>query len=119
MRIENTADTDDKLIEAKGDIAEIIELHENMIDPDDGTMMMRKIKNVEVAAGADAVLEPKGMHIMFIKLNQALEIGYKIPLTLVFEKAGEVHIVVNVIAPGTAPEGTSELQIDHNHAHGE
>lgn len=117
MRIKNTSDIDDKLIEAKGDIAEHIELHENIIDPDDGKMMMRKIKAIEIAAGGEAVLEPKGYHVMFIKLDQALEIGYKIPLTLVFEKAGDVHVIIDVIAPGTSPnaETEAELEIDHSH----
>lgn len=104
MNIKNTGDTDDKLIEVTGNVAEIIELHENIIDPDDGTMMMRKIKDISIDAGSTATLDPKGKHIMLIKLNQDLQVGYQIPLTLVFEKAGEVHIIMDVIAPGTTPE---------------
>lgn len=104
MIIKNTGDQDDTLIEAKSNIAEITELHENTIDPDDGVMMMRKIKNIIVPAGENAVLEPKGKHVMLIKLNEALTLGNSVSLILTFEKSGDIPVQVDIIPLGTTPK---------------
>jgi copper(I)-binding protein len=44
------------------------------------------------------VLEPGGLHIMLIGLKQKLAPGDSIPLTLVFEHAGEVTVEIPVRA---------------------
>jgi len=62
MVIQNNTNADDRLIEAASSISEITEIHQNLIDPDDGTMMMRKIKGLDIPANAAATLEPKGYH---------------------------------------------------------
>jgi len=119
MTIKNSGEENDALIEAKSDIAEHTELHENYVDPDDGMMMMRKIKKVEVPAGGQAVLEPKGDHIMLIKLKEPLTLDQNLPLTLVFEKAGEIEARAKIVAPGSsAPEGMSDKpQVQPHHQH--
>lgn len=91
---------DDRLIAAQSDIAEITEIHENLIDPDDGMMMMRKIRGLDIPAKADVVLKPTGYHVMFIKLKEPLTMGLKVPFTLTFEKAGNVEVRATIIAPG-------------------
>lgn len=103
MVIKNKDDAD-KLISASTPFAEITEIHENLIDPDDGTMMMRKIKGLDISAKDEAILKPTGYHIMFIKLREPLTIGIDVPITLTFEKMGDLEINVPVIAPGTKPQ---------------
>ena len=66
-------------------------------------MMMRKIKKIDVMQGQEAILEPKGLHIMFIKLTEPLTLGSQFPLTLVFDQAGEKTINVDIIQAGTLP----------------
>lgn len=117
MVLRNTGNIDDTLIDVKSDIATITEIHENLIDPDDGTMMMRKIKNIVVPAGGEVILEPKGKHIMLIKLEEPLTLDSTFPLTLIFEKSGKIEIDVRVIQPGTKPE--TENPEEHNHDHAE
>ena len=119
MKIKNTGNTDDSLIKVKSTVAKHTEIHENEIDPDDGKMMMRKIKNVPLSTNGEAVLEPTGKHIMLIKLKEPLTLDSTFPLTLVFKNAGEKIITVTVIQPGTKPdmeeEGEEEGHSHHDH----
>lgn len=112
MVLKNTGDLDDKLIGAQSKVAEITEIHQNLIDPDDGTMMMRKIKNIPVPIGEQVLLEPKGYHVMFIKMKQALAIGKDVEVTLIFEKAGEKKISIPVVAPGIKPKAKKVMPWD-------
>lgn len=104
MLIKNTGDLDDKLIGAQSKVAEINEIHQNIIDPDDGKMMMRKIKDIPLPMKGEVSLKPKGYHIMFIKMKKALTIGNSIELTLLFEKAGEIKVSIPIVAPGIKPK---------------
>ncbi|MEM9469293.1 MAG: copper chaperone PCu(A)C [Pseudomonadota bacterium] len=104
MIIQNNGDTDDRLIAAKSDVAKITEIHENLIDPDDGTMMMRKIKGLDAPAGKNVVLEPKGYHIMFIKMTESLTMDGTVDMVLTFEKAGEIPVTAKIMAPGIKPK---------------
>ena len=70
-----------------------------------GVAKMRPVDAIEVAPGQPTVLEPGGPHVMLRGLTQKLEAGTTMPLTLVFEHAGEVTLEVPVegIAAGTGP----------------
>ena len=62
---------------------------------EDGVMQMRPLEEgLPIAAGAAATLKPGGMHIMVMGLDAALEEGSELPLTLEFDKAGSIDIVV-------------------------
>lgn len=112
MIIKNDGDIDDILVSVKSDVAKHTEIHENLIDPDDGTMMMRKIKNIAIPSKAKAVLEPKDKHIMLIKLKEPLTLNGSFPLTLVFKESGEKEIQVDIIQAGTTPEMSKEGKTD-------
>ena len=107
MIIENAAEANDILLSADAAIAGITELHENLIDPDDSTMMMRKVKNIAVPAQKKIALEPTGKHVMFLKIKEPLTLGSSLPLELEFQNAGSMNINVNIIQPGTKPENHS------------
>jgi hypothetical protein len=102
MAIKNSGEAD-RLIGAKSKVSEITEIHENLIDPDDGTMMMRKIRGIDIPPNNEIALKPTGYHIMFIRMKEPLTMGQTTPLTLTFEKAGDVEVEVAIIAPGTKP----------------
>lgn len=101
MTLKNAGGEDDTLVGADTDVAQINEIHENYIDPDDGTMMMRKIKSAIVPANDHVMFEPTGKHIMLINLEERLVQGHTFTLTLTFEKAGTVVVPVQIVAPGT------------------
>jgi len=103
MVLNNISDFDDALISVESDIAEITEIHQNIIDPDDGTMMMRKIKQIDVPAGKTATLKPKGYHVMFIKLKEPLTLGATTDIILNFEKSGAKNVTVEIKPPGMTP----------------
>lgn len=103
MIIKNAGTEDDRLTGVKARFAGISEIHENVIDPDDNTMMMRKIKDIVIPAGGEAVLEPAGKHLMFLKLKDTLTLGHKTPITLIFEKAGEQQVEIHILQPGSSP----------------
>ena len=104
MDISNHSVQDDRLIKVESDIANITEIHENYIDPDDGMMMMRKISGIDIKTGNTITLEPTGYHVMLIDLKQPLEKGESFPLTLHFEKAESQTISVDILTPGTKPQ---------------
>jgi copper(I)-binding protein len=49
-----------------------------------------------VPAGETVVLEPGGLHVMCVGVSQPLSAGQQIPMTVVFEKAGEVAVEAEV-----------------------
>ncbi|MEY8827364.1 copper chaperone PCu(A)C [Sedimentitalea sp. XS_ASV28] len=96
MVLNNGSDQDDRLIAAASDIAERVELHTHVEDTN-GVMKMREVEDgFPVAAGDSHELRRGGDHVMFLGLKEPLENGDIIPLTLTFERAGEVVIEVPV-----------------------
>lgn len=94
LTIDNNGDTGDKLVSARADVSERVELHTHIMDGD--VMMMREVEFYDIPAHSVVKLEPAGHHIMLINLHKALEPGFSFPLTLHFEKAGDLTVNVDV-----------------------
>jgi copper(I)-binding protein len=59
----------------------------------DAMMGMRQLEDgLELPAGVQVSLEPGGFHIMLLELKTPIAEGDTIPVTLTFEKAGEVEV---------------------------
>lgn len=84
----------DRLLSAASPVAEKVELHTHLME--DGVMKMRPVVAIEVAPGSPTALQPGGLHVMLLGLKAPLVKGEKFPLTLTFEKAGELKVDVNV-----------------------
>lgn len=98
MKLTNRGDAPDKLTAAKTDVAGHTMLHESRMEG--GVMKMVHLPNgIEVPAHGSAELKPLGMHVMIMGLKQPLKAGDTFPMTLVFEKQGEVPITVKVGQP--------------------
>ena len=96
MKIMNHSKKDDHLISVYSDIAKKTELHTHL-KSDNGVMKMMHIdKGIEIGAMKEHALVRGGEHIMFMGLKEPFENGKIIPVTLLFEKAGEVNIEVVV-----------------------
>ncbi|SEO03801.1 hypothetical protein SAMN04490248_101119 [Salinihabitans flavidus] len=96
MKIENGGDEDDRLIEARADMSERVELHTH-IDDGDGVMKMRHVPDgFAIPAGQSHMLMRGGDHVMFLGLTRRLKDGDVVPVTLIFEKAGEITVDVPV-----------------------
>lgn len=90
MTICNGGDADDALIAVKSDLADAIEIHQSM--ESDGVMSMSPLASVPVAHGAPTTFAPGGLHVMLIGLHAPIIEGASEPMTLVFEKAGEIPV---------------------------
>jgi copper(I)-binding protein len=82
----------DRLVAAETPMAQRVELHE-MSMTDGGTVWFR----------------PGGLHLMLVDPAGAFAQGTRVPLTLRFERAGEVEVELEVAGPGAhgpaAPHG--------------
>ena len=92
----------DRLVAARSEVAAGVELHSMHMEGD--VMRMREIAAVELPAGRTVALKPGGMHLMLVGLKAPLETGDSFPLTLKFERAGEVVVTVPV-EPGPPAAG--------------
>jgi copper(I)-binding protein len=90
MSLENRSDQDQALVAAESDVSEIVELHTHI--EEGGMMRMRQIEKIDVPAGETVILQPGGLHVMLIGLQQALEPGQTIDLTLVFEDGSRMPV---------------------------
>jgi copper(I)-binding protein len=74
---------------------------------DGDVMRMRQVDAIDVPAGRTVELKPGGLHLMFMDLKAPLTNGTRFPLTLRFEKAGEVQVQVQVqpLPPAGAAAG--------------
>ncbi len=103
MRLRNTGGQPDRLISASTPAARTVELHTMIRDGD--VMRMRPVQNIEVAPGETVELRPGGFHIMMIGLTAPMNQGGRVPLTLRFERAGEVTVELAVEAAGARGGG--------------
>ncbi|NPA58050.1 MAG: copper chaperone PCu(A)C [Aquificae bacterium] len=90
MTIINDGDEDDELIEVKGDISKMIQIHRTVNE--NGVMKMVHVEKIEIPAHSKVELKPGGYHVMLMGLKRPLKEGEKIKFTLVFKKSGEIQI---------------------------
>lgn len=98
LTLRNPGTAADRLVSARAGIARTVELHTHIND--NGVMRMRPVPSIEVPAGGEVQLRPGGLHIMLIGLQSPLRQGERVPLTLVFERAGEVQVELAVESAG-------------------
>ncbi|MCF1710027.1 copper chaperone PCu(A)C [Tabrizicola sp. J26] len=91
LAISNEGPEPDRLIGARADFAKETSIHESKTDAA-GVTSMSEVKGIDIPPGDTAVLERGGYHIMFMGLSQPLKEGDMVPVTLIFEKAGEVPV---------------------------
>lgn len=131
MEIRSKTGQPDRLIGASSPDAEKVEIHNHIKDGD--VMRMRQVDGVDVPADGSVELAPGGYHVMLLGLKAPLFEETVIPLTLKFEKAGNVEIEAIVEAAGaraasSAPMKKMEMKtmdimmkegaMDHGSGHG-
>src|ERR1700716_2243668 len=113
LTIENKGSAADRLISGSGDVAAKVEVHEMTMN--NGVMTMRPLdKGLTIEPGKAVKLAPGGYHLMLFDLKSPLKQGDKVPLTLEFEKAGNVNLsfeVQGVGAQGPAGADNSDGQM--------
>jgi copper(I)-binding protein len=112
VQIQNKSTQTDRLISATTANVGRVELH--TIINENGVAKMRQVQGIDVPAGASATLAPGGFHIMFMGLNAPFKAGEIVPVTLRFEKAGEVNVNFE-IKPATHNPAAIEQNAAHKH----
>jgi copper(I)-binding protein len=108
MTIDNKAAAPDRLTGASSDVAAHVQVHEMTMD--NGVMKMREVAGgLAVPAGGSVTLKPGSYHVMLIGLKKPLTAGESFPLTLTFEKAGNIPITVPVKAMASNQSGMGTM----------
>ncbi len=98
-----TTGAPDRLVAASAPVAGKTELHSMTMN--NNVMQMRPVDAIQVTPGTDVKLQPGGLHIMLLDLKSPLKLGEKFPLTLKFERGGEVQVQVEVRQPRAGGHG--------------
>ena len=99
MEIRNRSAQPDKLIYAATPMAETVEFHVTQREGD--IMKMRQVKVFELRSRERFVMRPGASHLMLVELLRPLKQGERIPMTLRFERAGELEIELEVQETGS------------------
>lgn len=109
--IENHSGHDDQLIGVSSPAAKLVQLHTHEQNSE-GVMKMRHVEDgFALPDNGMIMMQRGGDHVMFMGLTQPFEQGDMIPLTLIFEEAGEIAVEIPVDLDRKADAG-------HSHKHG-
>jgi len=103
MTLDNKSGTADRLTGASSDVADKLQIHEMKVE--NGVMKMREVPGgLPIPGSGSVVLKPGSYHVMLMGLKKPLTVGEKFPLTLTFEKAGNISVTVPVQAMGATQD---------------
>jgi periplasmic copper chaperone A len=99
MEIRNNGKLPDRLLDATTPAAERVEMH--VTSREGEVMKMRQVRSFAVPASSRLELSPGAGHLMLVNLSRPLKKGERFPLTLRFERAGEIQIELEVQEMGS------------------
>ena len=94
MEIRNSGKQRDRLLSAATPVAARVEMH--VTERDGEVLRMRQVKGFDVPAGSRLEFKPGAHHLMLVDPHHPLKKGGRFPLTLRFERAGEIEVSVEV-----------------------
>jgi copper(I)-binding protein len=97
FEVANQGDETDRLVGGVSPLAEAVEIHETTMEGD--MVHMMPVAEIVLPAGATIGLEPGGHHLMLVGLTGPLRPGDRVPLTLRFERAGDIQVEAEVREP--------------------
>ncbi|MDC9822336.1 copper chaperone PCu(A)C [Devosia sp. ZB163] len=104
--IENKGTAPDRLLGGATEAAQTVQIHQMKMEGD--MMKMSQVEGgLEIPAGGSVALEPGGYHVMLMGVGTPFKEGECLELTLKFEKAGDVPVILNIggTAADAPPEG--------------
>ncbi|MBX9457388.1 MAG: copper chaperone PCu(A)C [Rhizobium sp.] len=111
LSIKNDGGEADRLLAVSSPISDNVQIHSSAVK--DGVATMRQVTDgVAIPSGETVEFEPGELHLMLLNPKSRPGEGEKIPLTLVFEKAGplDVELVVARSPPEVANEHQDHMQ---------
>ncbi|PVA11279.1 copper-binding protein [Pelagivirga sediminicola] len=119
MQILNHGEAD-RLVGVASPAADLVQLHTH-IEGEGGVMKMVHVEDgFDLPAESALSLERGGKHVMFMGLTAPLAQGDTVPITLTFEKAGDMTVDVPVDLerqPGAEMDMDMDHDMDHDKAH--
>jgi copper(I)-binding protein len=113
MVIHNHGGPPDRLVDVRSDIAARTELHTHSADAD-GVMRMGRVEGgFDLPTDGEILMQRGADHVMFMGVEEPLAEGQVIPLTLVFETAGEIVVDVVVGAGQMGEDAMGHGDMDH------
>ena len=100
LTIENKGTAADRLVRGSTEIAEKLEIQQT--GKSGGATTVQPLEGgLAIPPGEKVVLEPGAYKLAFLKLKGPLKKGTKVPVTLEFEKAGQVTVPFEVLSAGS------------------
>ena len=90
VTVSNHGGEPDALLAASSAVATTGVLHQTLSQ--NGTTVMQLQEQFTIPAGGTLEMQPGSFHIMLLGLKQALSPGERVPVRLVFQKAGPVSV---------------------------
>lgn len=106
LAISNAGTEPDRLLGGKSEAAKRVGVHSMSMEGD--VMKMSEAEGgIEIPAGETVNLAPGGLHVMFNGIKVPFKEGECLQLTLAFEKAGDVPVILPIggVSAEAAPEG--------------
>jgi copper(I)-binding protein len=98
MLLVNEGGEADRLVGGQTDVAEVVEIHETVMEGE--VMKMQMLPDgLEVPAKGEVLLKPGGHHVMLIGIQRDLQVGDTFSLDLQFEKIGIIKVQPKVREP--------------------
>ena len=94
LTIRNAGPGADRLLGARSPAAREVQIHSS--SQAGGVADMRALAGIDIPAGGTVTLDLANLHLMVIGLGQGLRPGQTLPVTLRFERAGEVPVTLAV-----------------------
>ncbi|MBS3799949.1 MAG: copper chaperone PCu(A)C [Thioalkalivibrio sp.] len=95
LSLRNTTDGDKEIVAGESSVAAATELHDHIQD-EQGVMRMRQVESITIPANGRVDLQPGGLHVMLIDLQEPLEEGAQVPLRLDLENGDKLHLRAEV-----------------------
>jgi copper(I)-binding protein len=103
VSVHNTGRNGDRLLGASSPAARSVSIHDSQVSG--GVMRMRPAGALALPANGRISMKPGRLHVMLMGLKAPLRPGARLPLTLRFERAGNVAVSLPVLPPGSSGPG--------------
>jgi periplasmic copper chaperone A len=98
LTVRNTGSEADNILSMETPVAGQAVAHQTRLEGD--VSRMSEVGPLSVPLDGALEMKPGGTHIMLMDLKGGLKVGQQFPLTITFEKAGKVEVLVKVGKPG-------------------
>ncbi|MEO0356824.1 MAG: copper chaperone PCu(A)C, partial [Pseudomonadota bacterium] len=95
ISVQNNGSDQDRLVAVTSPAAGKVEIHTMEMDGD--VMRMREVAGGLIIPAGEAVeMAPGGIHLMFMQISDGLVLGDTVPVTLSFEHADDVTVMLQI-----------------------